>query len=114
MPPVILARYIRTTRRITSGEELKYRNGLGGFALDSRLIRYPLTGELRRCHVALTAPFWAFVMIGSVVIVVIAGDKGPPDVWGRVLVACLTALASAAVFLWLWQRHGTSSTRDML
>gem|GEM_PF-3447350 len=31
--------YIITTRRITSGEELKRRNGLGGLALDLRLIR---------------------------------------------------------------------------
>jgi hypothetical protein len=30
--------YIRTTSRITSGEELKRRNGLGGNALDFRLI----------------------------------------------------------------------------
>jgi hypothetical protein len=26
------------TRRMTSGEELKHRNGLGGFVLDLRLI----------------------------------------------------------------------------
>ena len=31
--------YIITTRRITSGDELKHRNGLGGFALDFRFIR---------------------------------------------------------------------------
>jgi hypothetical protein len=31
--------YIITTKRITSGDELKYRNGLGGFALDLRLVR---------------------------------------------------------------------------
>lgn len=30
---------MRPTRQMTSGEELKYRNGLGGFALDFRLIR---------------------------------------------------------------------------
>jgi len=30
---------IITTRRITSGDELKRRNGLGGLALDLRLIR---------------------------------------------------------------------------
>jgi len=30
--------YISTTRRITSGDELKRRNGLGGSALDFRLI----------------------------------------------------------------------------
>jgi len=30
--------YIITTRRITSGDEWKYRNGLGGFALDLRAI----------------------------------------------------------------------------
>ena len=29
--------YISTTSRITSGEELKRRNGLGGLALDLRL-----------------------------------------------------------------------------
>jgi hypothetical protein len=36
--------YIITTRRITSGDELKRRNGLGGSALDLRLIhtRYHL------------------------------------------------------------------------
>lgn len=32
--------YISTTNRITSGDELKRRNGLGGNALDFRLIRY--------------------------------------------------------------------------
>jgi len=32
--------YIITTRRITSGEELKRRNGLGGLALDLRLIHH--------------------------------------------------------------------------
>jgi len=31
--------YISTTRRITSGDELKYRNELGGSAPDLRLIR---------------------------------------------------------------------------
>ncbi|EHJ59515.1 hypothetical protein NSU_3543 [Novosphingobium pentaromativorans US6-1] len=31
--------YINTTSRITSGEELKHRKGLGGLALDSRFIR---------------------------------------------------------------------------
>ena len=31
--------YIITTRRIISGDELKQRNGLGGTALDLRLIR---------------------------------------------------------------------------
>jgi len=31
--------YIITTRRITSGDELKRRNALGGLALDLRLIR---------------------------------------------------------------------------
>jgi hypothetical protein len=31
--------YIITTRRITSGDELKQRKGLGGAALDLRLIR---------------------------------------------------------------------------
>lgn len=31
--------YIITTRRITSGDELKYRNGLPGFAIDFRLMR---------------------------------------------------------------------------
>jgi hypothetical protein len=31
--------YISTTSRITSGDELKRRNGLGGNALDFRLIR---------------------------------------------------------------------------
>ena len=30
--------YIMTTRRMTSGEELKQRNELGGFALDLRLM----------------------------------------------------------------------------
>jgi hypothetical protein len=30
--------YIITTRRITSGDELKYLNGLGGLARDLRLI----------------------------------------------------------------------------
>jgi len=29
--------YISTTRRITSGEKLKHRNGLAGLALDLRL-----------------------------------------------------------------------------
>jgi len=29
---------MRTTSRITSGDELKHRNGLGGFALDLRAI----------------------------------------------------------------------------
>jgi hypothetical protein len=31
--------YIITTRRITSGDELKRRNGLGGSALDLWVIR---------------------------------------------------------------------------
>lgn len=31
--------YIMTTRRITSGDELKYRKELGGLALDLRLMR---------------------------------------------------------------------------
>jgi hypothetical protein len=31
--------YMSTTSRITSGDELKRRNGLGGNALDFRLIR---------------------------------------------------------------------------
>lgn len=30
--------YISTTRRVTSGDELKQRNGLGGFTLDLRVI----------------------------------------------------------------------------
>jgi hypothetical protein len=32
--------YMSTTSRITSGDELKRRNGLGGNALDFRLIRH--------------------------------------------------------------------------
>ena len=30
--------YIMTTKRITSGDELKHRNGLSGFALDLRFV----------------------------------------------------------------------------
>jgi len=30
--------YMSTTSRITSGDELKYRNGLGGLAFDRRLV----------------------------------------------------------------------------
>jgi protein-S-isoprenylcysteine O-methyltransferase Ste14 len=53
--------------------------------------------------------FWAFVMAGSVVL---ASDMGSLDVWGGVLVASLTGLASAALYLWLWQRHDRSCTRN--
>ena len=55
--------------------------------------------------------FWAVVLAVSVVLV---GDMGSLDVWGGVLAACLTALASAAFYLWLWQRHDERSTRKML
>ena len=51
--------YISTTSRITSGELLKLRNGLGGLALDRRLMPTATT-RFQPCHVALTAPADAF------------------------------------------------------
>ena len=51
-----------TAKRITSGDELKQRNGLGGFA---RNLRFIAPGYLwrRDCHIALTAPFEAYIRL---------------------------------------------------
>ena len=41
---------------MTSGEELKQRNGLGGFARDFRLIVADYHQGAGRCHIGLTKP----------------------------------------------------------
>jgi hypothetical protein len=48
--------YMSTASRITSGDELNRRNGLGGSALDFRLIRHRYQLLLVACHVGLTEP----------------------------------------------------------
>jgi membrane associated rhomboid family serine protease len=55
--------------------------------------------------------FWAFVLAGSVAI---AGDGGSIVVWGEAVVGCITALVSAAIYLWLCQRHDTDATRKLM
>lgn len=68
-------------------------------------------GLSKRMAILFSYCFWVLMMAGSVAI---AGDMGSPEVWVGVLVACLTALASASLYLWLWQRPDTSSTAKTL
>ena len=55
--------------------------------------------------------FWICVTVAGDL--VLAADMSLLG-WSGVVVACLTALASAGLYLWLWQKRDTTVTRKML
>ena len=56
--------------------------------------------------------FWVFATIVGYVVLV--GDMGLFDGFCGILIACLTALASTGLYLWLWQKHERRSDRKPL
>ena len=66
--------YSITTWRISSGEELKRRNGLGGSALDLRLIQEAISPPGGAYHVSLTKPLGAisYAHLPNAVLVIIS------------------------------------------
>lgn len=75
-----------------------------------KAIRSRLTLSKPRA-ILLSYCFWIVFMLASVLL---DGEFGFFDGGGTVLFACLTGLASATIYLRVWQRHEIRSTRNIL